>query len=294
MECKNRIKNIINIFLPLFFAFLIQNVVILIDLVMIFIKNIFSDEKTVARKTMSAIILEDYNQPMNKAFLLFLQFTIFIIVFGIWYLNYINHSRWQIKNIKPSIKEGFFKICIPPIIIFFIIGGIAGQFFVDSILMLVRPLFEKAFSNYDNLVSNVTGASVSWLMLLDVFLLAPIAEELLFRGLIFNYAKKSMPVVFALLLQGLLFGLYHGNLIQGTYAFLLGILLGIIVLKTKTVISSIIFHISLNLSILFVSEKCFNNVLNSTIICIISGIILFLCIFLFIRVLKSKERKITD
>ena len=62
-------------------------------------------------------------------------------------------------------------------------------------------------------------------MFLYASIVAPIAEELIFRGFLqrslMPYGKK-----FAIFASALLFGLFHGNLIQTPYAFLVGLVLG--------------------------------------------------------------------
>ena len=56
-------------------------------------------------------------------------------------------------------------------------------------------------------------------------LVAPIAEELLFRGIIYNCLRRSMKPVAALVISAAFFGMYHGNSVQGIYAFVIGLLL---------------------------------------------------------------------
>jgi len=55
--------------------------------------------------------------------------------------------------------------------------------------------------------------------------ITPIAEELLFRGIVYNKLKKIMNLGPAVLVSGALFGLYHGNDVQGIYAFVIGVLM---------------------------------------------------------------------
>ncbi len=55
--------------------------------------------------------------------------------------------------------------------------------------------------------------------------IAPIAEELLFRGVLFAYMRRFLGVRAALLVSALIFGVYHGNPVQGVYAFLMGCLI---------------------------------------------------------------------
>ena len=53
-------------------------------------------------------------------------------------------------------------------------------------------------------------------------ILAPVGEELVFRGLTYRFARKALPFWGANILQAALFGVMHLNLFQGLYAFFLG------------------------------------------------------------------------
>ena len=46
-----------------------------------------------------------------------------------------------------------------------------------------------------------------------VSFLAPIGEELLFRGVVFSYARGALKKKWAILFQAVLFGIYHLNLV---------------------------------------------------------------------------------
>ena len=79
------------------------------------------------------------------------------------------------------------------------------------------------------------------------YLLGPVTEELCFRGVMQGLLHKSnmsyMPVI---VIQGLLFGIMHMNLVQGVYAFILGMVLGYIRYKYKTLILSVAAHVVFN------------------------------------------------
>ncbi|MCH5275551.1 MAG: HAD hydrolase-like protein [Lachnospiraceae bacterium] len=53
-------------------------------------------------------------------------------------------------------------------------------------------------------------------------LLVPVIEELLFRGVLYNRMRKYLAYLPAMALSALCFGIYHQNLVQGSYAFLMG------------------------------------------------------------------------
>lgn len=56
-------------------------------------------------------------------------------------------------------------------------------------------------------------------------IVTPLAEEVLFRGVIFNCLRRSMNVKVSIFLSSMIFGLYHMNAVQGIYAFLIGCLI---------------------------------------------------------------------
>lgn len=74
---------------------------------------------------------------------------------------------------------------------------------------------------------------------------APIAEELIFRKLLIDRTVKYGEGL-SVVLSGLLFGLFHGNLNQFAYAFALGAFWGFIYVKTGKIIYTIVFHMIIN------------------------------------------------
>lgn len=118
--------------------------------------------------------------------------------------------------------------------------------------------------DYGQLIMSMIGQSPTWLILLTIGIIAPIAEELLFRGLVFHMFNRHMNVKVALIIQGLLFGAFHMNLVQGLYASVLGIVLGITYLLTGTLWIPIIIHIINNSVALLLPEVWMNDPLIST------------------------------
>ena len=84
-----------------------------------------------------------------------------------------------------------------------------------------------------------------WWLLLNIALLAllpAIAEELIFRGIIFNGLRTKFNEWVAVVFSALLFALMHGSLDQLVYPFILGMVLAWIVLRTNSLVSSMIVH----------------------------------------------------
>ena len=76
-------------------------------------------------------------------------------------------------------------------------------------------------------------------------ILAPIAEEMVFRGAILRsllrYFNGRMPWI-PIVVSALLFGLVHGNVAQSSNAFLMGLLLGWFYHRTGSIVPGIVLH----------------------------------------------------
>lgn len=82
--------------------------------------------------------------------------------------------------------------------------------------------------------------------LLVTVLLAPLAEELVFRGWFGLELKRYMKPLPAALLSAVLFGIYHGNLTQGLYAFFLGLCLEWVCFWSESLLPAICLHVGAN------------------------------------------------
>ncbi len=86
-----------------------------------------------------------------------------------------------------------------------------------------------------------------WQQLLISGLLIPIIEEFLFRGIVFRVLRKWCSFIWAMIISALLFGVYHGNLVQFVYATICGMLLAYLYEKSHTVWLSAWSHMMMNL-----------------------------------------------
>ncbi len=69
----------------------------------------------------------------------------------------------------------------------------------------------------------------------------PLVEEIMFRGVILQSLRRYGDG-FAVLFSAALFGLYHGNLIQMVFAFLSGLALGFVVIRTGSLLPAVLIH----------------------------------------------------
>lgn len=118
---------------------------------------------------------------------------------------------------------------------------------VVGFLWEIIPFPESAWEIYNETVGSMLSPNTG-IALLAVVLMAPIVEELLCRAILIGQFSKFMPKWAAVIVSAAIFGIIHGNLIQGTYAFVCGLLLGAIYLRFRSVTASILFHVGFNAS----------------------------------------------
>ncbi len=271
-------------FLPILVVVAIQYAVIIGDVLVLFAANVVSGKELDKEASIGFIMKSSYNQPMNLAYMTLVQYLLYITVFGIWYYKAFCRDNelidiWDSKANIGYLKDKLLKVKT----LFLIVGGYAAQLFVDGILTLLEPHFKELFAQYGKLVDSITGVGSSWVLLFAVIVVAPIGEEFLFRGLIQGYGLRNFAPVLAIGLQALIFGLYHGNIIQGVYAFFMGAILGLVAYKTGTILTSIVLHISVNASLLLVPEMLYEGTGRTVATTVVAGMIFAVMLLLVVR-----------
>jgi membrane protease YdiL (CAAX protease family) len=168
-----------------------------------------------------------------------------IVIFGQWYYYSCG------GDYLPEPRRTFHPLMILGVIL--LVPGM--QFFSSYLVGVVSLAFPDWLREYEELIDTVgLGSDLSPLMFCYSVLLAPIGEELCFRGVTMRQAQKAVPFWAANLLQAFLFGCFHMNWIQGIYAFALGLVLGYVCEKGGSIYYSLLFHILFNFWGTVVSE----------------------------------------
>lgn len=119
-----------------------------------------------------------------------------------------------------------------------------------SVANLISMLFVENEAN--NMMSGFEGVS-PFLVVLIVGILGPANEEFVFRGVLYHGYRSSGRMIGAAVLSSVLFGMMHLNFNQMTYAILVG-LIGVLLIEcTGSILSSIIFHATINTSSVIVA-----------------------------------------
>ena len=143
------------------------------------------------------------------------------------------------------------------------------------------------------LVNEVISNSALWIQIVVAVILAPLVEELLFRGIIYRRIDIAYGFWPAALISSLFFGLLHGNLTQGVYAFFLGMVFAYAYHKTGRLTIPVVMHVIANFVSLAVDSILMESQGNTEItLALLAANILILIIG--ICMLSDRKREIRE
>lgn len=114
---------------------------------------------------------------------------------------------------------------------------------VTTIVLGLLP--EKWMESYQQ-SSSWTSDDVGIMTILLTVVMAPLAEEWIMRGLVYDRMKKGMPIIAAMIISSLLFGVLHKHPVWIAYAAVLGMVLAWVFERTKSLYAAILLHFSYN------------------------------------------------
>lgn len=162
-------------------------------------------------------------------------------------------------------------------LLLFVMGAAMSQ--IGNLIMVIVQLFLESAAYQENFSRIMEGKSLME-MVYWMGIVAPVAEEAVFRWLIYLRLRDYLKMPAAVLISSLLFGIYHGNMTQFIYAALLGLLFAYFMEMTGDLYASVLLHIGANVWSLLYSELGL-WLLQTSAIGVISGIdLLFLVVLL--------------
>ena len=190
------------------------------------------------------------NDSHAYSLLMFIVYVGYLVIFSLWY---------YFMFLRKHKSDDWKQVLKPHRVLGIVACGFFLQISLSMLLSVILPMLPKLYDSYMQIMGMLGDETI--FMVLCVCLLAPIGEELIFRGLTLRIMRKVFPWQVAVLIQGILFGVYHLNLVQGVYATLMGLILGYIAYRYGSVLPGILLHISIN-SLSYVTEYLFPSSLE--------------------------------
>lgn len=153
-------------------------------------------------------------------------------MFNVLVLFPVTFFLWAAQNLITEVNIALDKVLPPP------------AWFWE----LFNKIFENDYGIY--------GA------ILKVAVMAPIVEELIFRGIIMHGLMRNYSKFTAVFISALLFALFHLNPWQLPATFVLGIVLGLLMLRTRNIYLCILGH-AINNGLVLISMQFATEIKNS-------------------------------
>ena len=175
----------------------------------------------------------DMGSAMNDASGYLAACILAVVLIWAWKGKVFFRSLW--KSGETMTPAAFFQlVCV------FISGQLAFQICAT---IQEAVLNQFGLSILEAMERATAGTGDSLTMFLYMSLGAPRVEEIIFRGAVLRGLEKHGQR-FAILVSALLFGLFHGNIIQSPYAFVVGLVLGYVTVKYNIVWAMVLHMIN--------------------------------------------------
>lgn len=123
-----------------------------------------------------------------------------------------------------------------------------GLNFILGIIQL-----DKLSPGFESVQNTLYSPSLLW-QIIAIGIIVPIGEESLFRGIGYHMCRKHLSMIPSMIITSLIFGLYHGNLVQFVYASILGFFLAYFREKYQNIVAPILVHMVANLWSVFLTQ----------------------------------------
>ena len=173
--------------------------------------------------------------------------------------------------------------CKKDIGILFILGGCAAL----AVNILFVLLGVTGSSEAYEQVAEKQFVFPLWAGIILYGIVSPLAEEIVFRGIVYNRLRRQYTRWIAIVASALLFGLYHGNVVQALYGFVLGVLIAVLYEKYGSFAVPVILHSAANIFVYVVTSVTEMDVAVMTVPVLMVCLVLF--IVLFVMCLHKSE-----
>lgn len=237
-----------------------------------------------AIKNGTLIMTGDMNEYQNKLAVLINQYSLQITAATNVVLMPIFALLLKSDNKRRRLQQGFaYKLPDKKSIALIGLLGMSAAVSVNAIVSISGLAY---FSPKYQQVSQIIYSGGIFMEIVSAVIAAPILEELLFRGMIYRRLRDFCNAKLAIIISAVFFGVFHGNLVQFVYAFIIGLMLAYVYEKMKTILAPIVFHVGANLLSVLITELIPQSFLNVPVIISAMAVCLALTVFLLNYVYK--------
>ena len=189
-------------------------------------------------------VYEQYAQIMNAIYEYYLYIALMTCLFSIPLLLLFMHLDRE-KEVKLGmVRETWSKPKPSEFALCFFCG--VSVCVVFNHLLSYSGLYDLLENSFEP-VAELLFVGDFWLELVAVGILTPIAEELIFRGLMYRRMRWYLDAKWAAVMSAMIFAVIHGNLLQGIYAFGIGLLMAFVYERYHHILAPVLIHVGANI-----------------------------------------------
>ena len=163
------------------------------------------------------------------------------------------YRRDKVRRIAGGLIPAQKKVPLSLLEIILLLLAGAGLAQYGNFLMAILQSFINS-SAYQESMTRITEGKSLFMMIFWMGIVAPAAEEMIFRWLIYLRLRDHFSVLVSAVISAAFFGIYHGNVLQAVYAFVLGGISAWFLEMGGNKWTSVLMHIGANTWILIFSE----------------------------------------
>lgn len=215
---------------PALYMFIQMGVELAVALITIIYENV-KIYKTYGMINDAQAVTEKVQQMMevNASYITVASAVMAVIFFG----------RMYLKERNSFLKENNKEINTFVMIAF----GVMLSMAAGSILSAMN--IDNIYGSYEKTSSLLLNGNIVY-RLFALGVITPAAEEIIFRGLVFNRVKKQYGSLYGIVVSSVMFGVFHFNLVQGLYAFIIGMAFAYCYELTGDLKVPVYMHMSIN------------------------------------------------
>ncbi len=196
---------------------------------------------------------------------------------------FYRQDKKQREKVKPEIKYNRASPMEYVVLAVVAFGACIG--FNGLIAGIGLTQADKAYQE----VSELLYSASLPVQLAGTALLTPVFEEYMFRRVMYNRLKdNNMSIGMAMITVSLVFGLYHGNIVQMLYAFPLSCMMVYTYEKYHSFLAPCLFHIVANgASVLITGTDLFDFLFSGRIMMLLTGGVGLVVVYYGLRIIKD-------
>ncbi len=198
-----------------------------------------------------------------------------VVLLWIWFLDRVSFQDMFQHKQAMTLKNFLLLLCV----------FIGSQYIFDKVDILLECFLNDIGYTAEKSMESASSDSTTVSMFLYGGIVAPIVEEVTYRGFVLRSLEKYGKV-FAIVVSAVLFGVMHSNLPQSMFAFGVGLVLGYVAVE-YSIVWSIIIHAINNIVLCdvvdYLLEYCNQQVQDIVYWCLLDGTFWISLVILFCR-----------